>query len=89
MISQTFSQISDISCAIYCNVSLNIAMGYCIIVDTTSTMFLRSRCVLINCSSVYNGCHDIYSVGQHSALFITVKKYFNAILAIIVISLLQ
>ena len=38
MISQAFSQVNNIACAIYRKISPNIAVGYCRIECTASTM---------------------------------------------------
>ena len=42
MISQAFSQVNNIACAIYRKISLNIAVGYCRIECTASTIMLKT-----------------------------------------------
>ena len=67
MISQTFSQVNNIACAIYCKISLNIAVGYCRIEYTVSRMMLKP---------VYSMAFIIFT---RDIGFIYYSKMFNAI----------
>ena len=46
MISQAFSQVNNIACTIYRKISLSIAVGYCRIECTASTMMLKLICYM-------------------------------------------
>ena len=67
MISQAFSQVNNIACAIYRKISLNIAVGYCRIECTASTMMLKP---------IYSMAFVIFT---RDIGFIYYSKMFNAI----------
>ena len=67
MILQAFSQVNNIACAIYCKISLNIAVGYCRIEYTASTMMLKP---------IYSMAFIIFTCDIG---FIYYSKMFNAI----------
>ena len=53
MILQTFLQVNNIACAIYCEISLNIVVGYCRIECTTSGVILKPICVFLLIDKVF------------------------------------
>ena len=65
MISQAFSQVNNTACAIYRKVLLNIAVGYCRIECTASTMMLKP---------IYSMAFIIFT---HDIGFIYYSKMFN------------
>ena len=67
MISQAFSQVNNTACALYRKVLLNIAVGYCRIECTASTMMLKP---------IYLMAFIIFT---HDIGFIYYSKMFNAI----------
>ena len=67
MISQAFSQVNNTACPIYRKVLLNIAVGYCRIECTASTMMLKP---------IYLMAFIIFT---HDIGFIYYSKMFNAI----------
>ena len=65
MISQAFSQVNNIACAIYHKILLNIAVGYCRIECTASIMMLKP---------IYSFIIFTRNIG-----FIYYSKMFNAL----------
>ena len=67
MISQAFSSVNNIAYTIYRKISLNIAVGYCGIECTASTMMLKP---------IY---HMAFIIFTRNIGFIYYSKMFNAI----------